>query len=54
VENFTNAVFGRFFAEEPRTFARTLTFRGFVRAALIQPDWQGAQQDKPGDSSPSA
>ncbi|MEL6178183.1 MAG: hypothetical protein AAFS10_04475 [Myxococcota bacterium] len=27
-ENLTNAVFGRFFRHEPRTFARTLTFRG--------------------------
>ena len=27
-ENLTNAVYGRFFKEEPRTFARTLTFRG--------------------------
>jgi hypothetical protein len=31
-----------------------LTIVIFVRAALIQPDWQGAQQDKPRDSSPSA
>lgn len=27
-ENLTNAVFGRFFQAEPRTFARTLTLRG--------------------------
>lgn len=27
-ENLTNAVYGRFFRQEPRTFARTLTFRG--------------------------
>ncbi|MEL6177667.1 MAG: hypothetical protein AAFS10_01880 [Myxococcota bacterium] len=27
-ENLTNVVFGRFFANEPRTFARTLTFDG--------------------------
>ena len=27
-ENLTNAVFGRFFRDEPRTFARTLTFHG--------------------------
>ena len=31
-----------------------LTIVIFVRAALIQPDWQGAQKDEPGDSSPSA
>jgi hypothetical protein len=27
-ENLTNAAYGRFFREEPRAFARTVTFRG--------------------------
>ena len=62
-ENFTNAVFGRFFRDEPRTFARTLTFRGGPRVfeALadfyqdnILPGLQAMQaEDREQDSEPA-